>query len=83
MKLSEMSDNHLINAIAYLRKNIDNYRGNAINSGYQTLCAVQGEQAQLDIEQGINYYERASRQELLTEMGYYKLLAEKRKRKLQ
>ena len=67
MNVSDMTDTHLLNAINYLKTRIK-------DGGYV-------ETAPPDIDMA-PYYQHFTRQEILTDFGYYVLLAEKRKRKL-
>jgi hypothetical protein len=45
-----MSNEHLDNAIALMERNAERYRQGAINSGFQMLSMLQGEQAIYAVE---------------------------------
>jgi hypothetical protein len=82
MDIRDMDDNHLLNSIAYVRRRVDIYRDGMLYQACMAEGCLQGEMAQDSMAREQNRYMSASNQEILTEMGYYKLLAEKRRRSL-
>jgi hypothetical protein len=79
-----LEDDHLVNIIKGLRRNVAQYRESIIHSGYQILGGVQGEMAVLSIESDLMQLESISDDEFLAEyMPCYKnLVKEAKERKL-
>lgn len=48
--IEEMSDNHLLNAIAYCERRARKMEKDAIAAGYYMLATLQGEMAIMDVE---------------------------------
>jgi hypothetical protein len=68
MSVSEMDDNHLLNSISFLKRKIPKGAIEIISTP--------------ETDSMVSEVGELNRRELLTDFGYYKLLAEKRRRKL-
>jgi len=55
--ISEMTDNHLHNAIRYLERRAEAERCDALVSGYSLLAMLQGEMAIMQVESDIRQLE--------------------------
>lgn len=83
MLIKDMTDSHLLNSIAYLKRNVEKYRDHILFSTAMASAGMQGEMAIDSVEAVERFYQDATHQELLAEMGYYKLIAEKKRRNLE
>jgi hypothetical protein len=82
LDVKDMTDSHLLNAINYIKRTNYSYRTGMAFEAEMAAGTMMGEMAQDSLEGIANSYYNATDQEILKERGYYKLLAEKRKRNL-
>lgn len=84
VRLCDMADSHLLNTIKYLKKRTEARLAAEIALGYRVLCGLQGEMAQLCVEQDLDRLESEDPESFLLEHFplYEKLLLEAERRKL-
>ena len=78
--VTEMTDSHLDNAIALMERNSERYRQGAINSGYQMLGFLHGEQAIYSVECELSRLENGEF-DLYDESESYRALVDERERR--
>lgn len=57
IRICDMSDSHLANTIVMIERMAEHKTQNAIVTGYKMLCMIQGEMAELSIENDIRHLE--------------------------
>ena len=57
IRICDMGDSHLTNTIAMLERMAERKTQNAITAGYNILCMIQGEMAEMSIENDLRHLE--------------------------
>lgn len=82
MDVKEMDDNHLINSIRLVKRSVAKYRDAAVSSALDMAGMVSGDMASDMADRAFDRAVDLTDQEILKSMGYFGLLYEARKRKL-